>query len=76
MVVSSRESSDSEPQRPVRPVHAKRRTVAAESQHWQIETGLIPDPIPAARTKARALNAKKKKKAQTSQLENEFRLSK
>ena len=63
-------SSDSEPRRSGR---VKRRTIAMESQQWQIENGLIPDP--GARARAKALNAKKKKNIQTSQLENEFRLS-
>jgi hypothetical protein len=42
------------------------------SQQWQIEHGLIP--APGAKGKARVLNAKKEN-AETSQLENEFRLS-
>jgi hypothetical protein len=68
---SGSESSDGGPRRAVR---VKRRNVAAESQHRQIETGLIPDPSLAARARARALNAMKKKNVQTSQLEHEFRL--
>jgi len=35
-----------------------------ESQQWQIDNGLIP--APGVRAKARALNAKKKRNAETS----------
>jgi hypothetical protein len=38
-----------------------------------MEHGLIP--VPKAKSRARALNVKKKKNVQISQLENEFRLS-
>jgi hypothetical protein len=68
-------SSDSEPldSEPRRSGRVKKPSVVMESQQWQIEHGLIP--APGAKGKARALNAKKKKNVETSQLENEFRFS-
>jgi hypothetical protein len=61
--------SDGEPRRSG---HVKKPTQAVESQQWQINHGLIP--APGAKGKVRALNAKKRKNAETSQFENEFEL--
>jgi hypothetical protein len=43
-----------------------------ESQQKQIKLGLIS--APSAKTKARALNTKKKKNIKVSQLDNKFKL--
>jgi hypothetical protein len=59
-ISDSGSDNGSEPRRSGR---VKRRTIAMESQQWQIENGLIPDP--GARARAKALNAKKKKNIQT-----------
>ena len=68
--VSGTSDDDDEPRRSSRVLKPSK---TMESQQWQIENGLIP--APGARSKARALNAKKKRNVHTSQLENEFRLS-
>ena len=68
--VSRTSDDDDEPRRSGR---VKKPTAVVESQQWQIEHGLIP--VPRAKSRARALNAKKKKNVEISQLENEFRLS-
>jgi hypothetical protein len=54
---TSDRQSDGEPRRSGR---VKQLTRAVESQQWQIEHGLIP--APGARTQARALDAKKRRK--------------
>lgn len=64
------DGTDSEPRRSGR---VKRVTRTIESQQWQIDHGLIP--APDARGRARALNAKKKKNIETSQLQDEFELA-
>jgi hypothetical protein len=51
---------------------AKKVTRAIQSQQEPIEMGLIS--APGARAKTRALNAKKRKNIETSQLKNEFGL--
>jgi hypothetical protein len=71
--VSRTSDADDDEEEPRRSGRVKKPTAVVESQQWQIEHGLIP--APGAKGKARALNAKKKKNAETSQLENEFRLS-
>jgi hypothetical protein len=65
----SNEPSDGEPRRSGR---VKRPSKTAQSQQWQIEHGIIP--APGARAQVRALNAKKKRNVETSQLEDEFEL--
>jgi len=50
----------------------KKPSRAAELQQWQIDYGLIP--APGAKGKAKALNAKKKKNIEPSQLNDEFEL--
>jgi hypothetical protein len=60
---------DGEPRRSSR---VKKASRTVESQQWQIDHGLIP--VPSARAKARALNAKKKKNTKASQLEHEYKL--
>jgi len=54
---TSDRQSDGEPRRSGR---VKQLTRAVEPQQWQIEHGLIP--APGARTQARALDAKKRRK--------------
>ena len=66
---SSDDSSSDEPRRSGR---VKKVTRAIQSQQEQIKMGLIP--APGARAKTRALNAKKRKNIETSQLKNEFEL--
>jgi len=61
--------SDGEPRRSGR---VKKSSGADESQQWQIDHGLIP--APGAKGKAKALNAKKKKNIEPSQLNDEFEL--
>jgi hypothetical protein len=67
-------SSDSEPSddEPRRSGCVTKPTRDLESQQDQIKLGLIP--APSAKARARALNAKKKKNAEVSQLDNEFKL--
>ena len=65
-------SSSSDDDEPRRSGRVKRSTRAVESQNWQIEHGIIP--APGAKAKARALNAKKKRNTETSQLDTEFKL--
>jgi hypothetical protein len=67
--ISSNNEIDGEPRRSGR---VKKATRVIESQQWQIDQGLIP--APGARARARALNAKKKKNTETSQLRDEFDL--
>jgi hypothetical protein len=50
----------------------KKPSRVVESQQWQIDHGLIP--APGAKGRVRALNTKKKKNTEISQLENEFEL--
>lgn len=61
--------SDGEPRRSSR---VKKASRTVQSQQWQIDHGLIP--APGAKGKARALNAKKRRNIETSQLKNEFEL--
>jgi hypothetical protein len=68
-VLSDSEPSDDEPRRSGR---VTKPTRDLESQQEQIKLGLIP--APGAMARARALNAKKKKNAEVSQLDNEFKL--
>jgi hypothetical protein len=63
------QANDSEPRRSGR---VTKKSRALESQQWQIDHGLIP--APSARANARALNAKKRRQIQTSQLVDEFEL--
>ena len=66
-------SSDSEPyDEPRRSGRVTKPTRDLESQQEQVQLGLIP--APGAKARARALNAKKKKNAEVSQLDNEFKL--
>ena len=64
------EPSDGEPRRSGR---VKKASRTIQSQQEQIELGIIP--APGARGKTSALNAKKKKNTETSQLRNEFELN-
>jgi hypothetical protein len=66
---ASDQANDGEPRRSGR---VKKNSRVIESQQWQIDNGLIPTP--GARAKARALNAKKKKNIETSQLVDNFEL--
>jgi len=68
----SSDDSDGESCRPRRSGRVKKPSRAIQSQQEKIELGLIP--APGARAKARALNAKKKKNIEVSQLEDEFEL--
>ncbi|KAN0068510.1 hypothetical protein V8E54_013234 [Elaphomyces granulatus] len=68
----SSDDSDGESCRPRRSGRVKKPSRALQSQQEKIELGLIP--APGARAKARALNAKKKKNIEVSQLEDEFEL--
>jgi hypothetical protein len=61
--------SDCEPRRSG---HVKKPSRVVESQQWQIDHGLIPTP--GAKGKARALNTKKKKNEEISQLQDGFEL--
>src|ERR1700722_17306103 len=69
LAISSNSESDGEPRRSG---CVKKASKVIESQQWQIDHGLIP--APGAKGKARALNAKKKKSIETSQLKDEFEL--
>jgi hypothetical protein len=62
-------NGDGEPRRSGR---VKKASRTVESQQWQIDHGLIP--VPGARAKARAINAKKNKNTKASQLEHEYKL--
>jgi len=65
----SDEGDDNEPRRSGR---VKKPTVVMQSQQWQIEHGLIP--ALGAKSKARALNTKKKIECRDFTVRNEFRL--
>ena len=52
--------------------HVRKPSKTIESQQWQIDNGLIP--APGTKAKARALNAKKKRNTETSQLIDHFEL--
>ena len=69
LAISSDSESDGEPRRSGR---VKKASRTIESQQRQIDHGLIP--APGAKAKARALNAKKKRNTETSQLKDEFEL--
>src|SRR5271157_2213027 len=71
--VSRTSDANDDEEEPRRSGRVKKPTAVVESQQWQIEHGLIL--APGAKSRARALNAKKKKNVQISQLENEFRMS-
>jgi hypothetical protein len=66
--ISSSDKSDGEPRRSG---CAKRPSRTVQSQQWQIEHGVIP--VPGAKAKVRALNAKKKQNTKESQLDHEFK---
>src|SRR5271156_2810170 len=63
-------TSDADADESRRSRRVKKPTAVVESQQWQIKHGLIP--APGAKNRARALNAKKRRNVQISQLENEF----
>jgi hypothetical protein len=65
-------SLSSDDNEPCRSGQVKHLTRTVESQNWQIEHGIIP--ALGAKAKARALNAKKKRNTETSQLDTEFKL--
>ena len=50
----------------------RKKSKVLESQQWQINNGLIPEPT--ARAKVRALNTKRRRQIQTSQLIDKFDL--
>ena len=52
--------------------HVRKLSKTIESQQWQIDNGLIP--ALGTKAKARALNAKKKRNTETSQLIDHFEL--
>jgi len=66
---SDEPASNDEPRRSGR---VRKKSKVLESQQWQIDNGLIPEPT--ARAKARALNTKRRRQIQTSQLIDKFDL--